>query len=262
MILENPALQLAIGMQDILDILESTLKERNWTHFDVANLKLTYVPFYVFNYDTLVEKKAEGETYSQGFSGLMAMNAINGKLEPTLTQIMGEQPVNYEREISHDMQYEMMNPSILGDEVKESARIKLAGQFNVGKDSMSISGVRLVYWPIWKVFVTLPNKRIQKMEVEAVAGYPLNVEEVPEREKTWMEVTGETLAKLKTPGGWAELSKTAITATAGAVSSGVKNQAQSNPFSKLTAWLIHSKYGRYTLAGLAIIIAIFVLVGR
>ncbi|MEM0372282.1 MAG: hypothetical protein QXO69_00345 [archaeon] len=257
MILENPALQLSVGMQDILDILESTLKERNWTHFDVANLKLTYVPFYVFNYDTLVEKKVESDTYSQGFSGLMAMNAVTGKLEPLLTQILSEQPVNYEREISHDLQYEMQNPAILGDEVKESARLKLAGQFNVGKDSMSISGVRLVYWPIWKVFVTLPNKRIQKMEVEAVAGYPLNVEEVPEREKTWMEVTSETLAKLKTPQGWAELSKTAIKTTAAAVTSGAKNQPRGeSSLSKLVAWLIHSKNGRYALIGIIAIIVI------
>lgn len=258
MILENPALTLNIGMQDILSILESTLKERNWTKFELANIKLTYVPYYIFNYDTLVEQEMQGQTFSQGFSGLMAMNAVSGKLEPLLTQIMEEQPIDKEREISHELQYEMQSPSIKGEEVKNTAQIKLAGQFNVGKNSLAISGVMLVYWPIWKIFVTLPNKKIQRIMIEAVSGYPMNIEEVPEREKTWMEVTGDTLQKLKTPSGWAELSKTAITTVGESVSSKPK-EGESNFFGGLLEWMMHSKSGKYILLGIIIIIAIFLL---
>ena len=133
MILENPALTLSIRTKDVTEILEGVLKERNWNHFELANLKLAYVPFYIFNYDTLVEQEMQGQTYSQGFSGLMAMNAITGKLEPLLTQIMEEQPVDYEREISHELKYEMQSPAISMQEVKDTANIKLAGQFNVEK---------------------------------------------------------------------------------------------------------------------------------
>ncbi|MFH0986825.1 MAG: hypothetical protein V1911_02120 [Candidatus Micrarchaeota archaeon] len=216
MILENPALVLNIGMKDIMEILESTLKEKNWRNFDMANMKLVYVPYYIFNYDTLVEQKMQDQTFSQGFSGTMAMHAVSGKLEPLLIEVMEKQPVNYEREVSHDLKFEAQKAAINMAEVKDTAKIKLAGQFNVGKDSMATSGFRLVYWPVWVVFVTLPNKKIQKMEVEAVSGYPMNIEEVPERELTWVEVTQDTIEKMKTAQGWAELSKTAASAVGGA----------------------------------------------
>jgi hypothetical protein len=252
MILENPALTLSIGAQDILEILEETLKERNWQKFDVANLKLTYVPYYIFNYDTLLEKTIEGDTMSQGFSGLMAMNAVTGKLEPSLTEIMEKQPVNYEREISHELQYEMQQPSILGDEIKQVAGIKLAAEFSVGKSALAISGIRLVYWPIWKVFVTLNSKKIQKIEVEAVNGMPMNIEEVPEREKTWMEVTSETIGKLKTPEGWAELSSVALKTTSQVVSAGTKKATEN----KGIIDYLKTKSGIYAIIGVLIIVLI------
>lgn len=258
MILENPALALNIDMQSILEILESTLKERNWEHFELANLKLTYVPYYIFNYDTLIEQKIEEQTFSEGFSGLMAMNAINGKLEPLLTQIMNDQPVDYEREISHEMQYEMLNPAISMQEVKDTCKIKLAGQFKVGKDSLAVSGFRLVYWPVWKVFVTLPSKKVQRIEVEAVSGYPMNIEEVPEREKTWMEVTSDTLKELKTAKGWVNLSKTTIQTTGSAIKT--VGEKSSGPVSTITQWLFYTKNGRYVLLGLLAIIAILIFV--
>lgn len=252
MILENPALKLNIGMQDILEVLESTLKEKNWEHFELANLKLTYIPFYIFNYDTLIEQKIEEQTLSEGFNGLMAMNAITGKLEPLLTQIMNEQAVDYEKKIEHELQYEMQNPSILGDEAKQTAKLRLAGQFKVGKDSLAISGMRLVYWPIWKIFVTLSNKRVQRIEVEAVSGYPMNIEEVPEREKTWMEVTGDTLKELKTAKGWAKLSKTTLKTTGAAVQS--VGEKSKGPITKMFNWLLYTKIGRYVLIGFFILL--------
>ena len=107
MLLEYPALSLSIGVQDILSILEDTLKEKNWKNIELANLKLLYTPFYLFNYDTLVEVEMEGRTVSRGFSGLMALNGVTGELEPLLTEIMEKQPVSYEKEISHDLKHEV-----------------------------------------------------------------------------------------------------------------------------------------------------------
>ena len=257
MILENPALTLSIKTKDVTEVLEGVLKERNWKHFELANLKLVYVPFYIFNYDTLVEQEVQGQTYSQGFSGLMAMNAITGKLEPLLTQVMEQQPVDYEREISHDLKYEMQNPAISMKEVKETANIKLAGQFNVGKDSMAVAGFRLVYWPIWRIFVTLPSKAIQKIEIEGVSGYPMNIEEVPEREKTWIEVTEETLDSLKTAKGWADLTKKAVQVTATGLKG--KKEGSGSKASSLITWLFKTKTGLYSLVAIAVLIAIILL---
>ncbi len=258
MILESPALVLNIRMQDVLDILESTLEERNWLHFDLVNMKLQYVPYYLFNYDVLLEQKVQDQTFSQGFSGLMAMNAIDGKLEPVLTQIIEQQPVDYERKISHDLKFEVMQPALRGDEAKKTAVLKLAGQFNVGKDNVAVTGFRMVYWPIWKVFVTLPNKKIQRILIDGVAGYPLNIQEVPEREPTWIEITQETFEKLKTPSGWAELSKKAFKVTA-SVFKGATGKKEKSKAGSASAWLFHSKYGRWTLLAVLILILILVL---
>jgi len=253
-LLPHPALTLNIGVQDILGILEDILKEKNWTNFEVANLKLVYTPYFLFNYDTLVEADIGGQAYSQGFSGLMAMNAVTGELEPTLTQIMESQPVSYEKEPSHDLQYELETPVFSNEEVKEAAKLKMAGQFNLPRKAVSITGIRVIYWPTWKVFVSLP-RRTQRMDVDAVSGFPLNFEQVPTREKTWLEVSKETIGKMKTPGGWAEISKKAV---AGAAKGGKVAAKGGSGAGGTLDWLIHSNTGRYALLAMLGLIVVIV----
>jgi hypothetical protein len=248
MLLENPALVLNIGVQDILGILEKTLREKNWRQFELANLKLTYQPYYIFNYDVLIEQEVEGQPFSQSTSGITALNAVTGRVEPTIAEILEKQPVNYEKEIAHDLQYELLNPAITREELTDASKVKLAAQFNVKKENIAVSGFRLVYWPIWRIFVSLPEKT-QKVEIDAVAGYPLNFEEVPEKEVGWIEITQDMLEKMKSPAGWAELAKmTGKTVTAGAKTVVTKEKQPAAP--KTTGavyWLAHTKKGRYTL---------------
>lgn len=262
MLLEHPALKLTVGVQDIITVIEDLLREKNWKKFELMNFKLVYVPMYVFNYDVLMEQDVQGQTFSQGFSGTMALNAVDSKLEPVVTEILEKQPVEYEKDISHDFEYELEKPAITREELKDTCQIKMAGKFNVSKSSIAASGFRLVYWPIWRVFVTLP-KRIQKINIEAVSGYTLNIEEVPEKEKTWMEVTADTVDMLKTPGGWMKLTKSA----AGMATAGLKKGAHAaartssgaagNPaLSRLAYWLLHNRNGQYTLLAMALLIFI------
>lgn len=258
MILENPAPVVNIGVQDILGILERTLHEKNWRNFELANLKLVYMPHYIFNYDILIAQEVEGQTFSQGSSGIMAMNGLNGKLEPLLNQLMEEQPINYEKEITHDLQYEIQAPAVKEKEVHDSAALKLAGQFSVKKENVSISGVRLVYWPVWRIFVSLP-KKTQRVDIEAVAGVTLNYEEVPAREKGWIEVTKDTLGKMKSAKGWSELSKGAARAGKGTMKAAItKSPEQGSKSQGAVHWLIHSKSGQYTLI-LIILLALVLL---
>jgi len=263
MLLEHPALKLTVGVQDIINIIEALLREKNWKKFELMNFKLVYTPMYVFNYDVLMEQDVQGQTYSQGFSGTMALNAVNSKLEPVVTEILEKQPVEYEKDISHDFEYELEKPAITRDELKDTCQIKMAGKFNVGKEAIAASGFRLIYWPVWRVFVTLP-KRIQKINIEAVSGYTLNIEEVPEKEKTWMQVTEETIDLLKTPEGWMKLSKSAASMAASglrrgasAAAEGAAKTTESRSLSGLLHWLLHNRNGQYTL--LALILLIFIL---
>jgi len=265
MLLEYPALTLSIGVQDILGILEDTLKEKNWKNFELANMKLLYTPYYLFNYDTLVEVEMEGRRYSQGFSGLMAMNAVTGELEPLLTDIMEKQPVSYEKEISHDLKYEVEPLAMSKKEVADAARVKIAGQFNLGKQDISVSGFRVVYWPVWRVFIQLPKPQgVQRMDVDAVSGYPLNFEQVPIREKGWLEVTSDTLAKMKTTKGWSELGKGVATAAARTASKGVRGSGgegeegmSGEGCGGTLGWLMHSKMGIYSIILIIVLIVVF-----
>jgi len=259
MVLENPALVLSVRVQDILSILESILKERNWKDFELANLKLVYTPFYLFNYDILVESDKDGQSSSEGTSGLMAINAVNGKLEPLLVDIIEKQSVAYEKEISHDVQYEVEAIALTKEEVKDSGRVKLAAQLGLKKENVTISGVRAIYWPIWFIFVEL-SSMVQKVEVDGVTGTPLNIEEVPEREKGWLEVTADTLTKMKSPRGWAELGGTVASAAGGRLKSGVSKAGEQakpgTPTHNTLRWFVTTKMGMYTL----ILILLLILV--
>ncbi len=265
MLLEHPALKLSIGVQDILEVIEAVLREKNWRKFELMNFKLVYTPIYVFNYDILMEQDVQGQTYSQGMSGNMALNALTSKLEPVLTEIMEKQPVDYEKEISHDFDYDLEKSAITKEELHETCKIKLAGQYNVGKESVATSGFRIVYWPIWRVFVTMP-KRIQRIQVDAVSGQTLNIEEVPEKEKSWIEVTQDTVEKMKTPQGWMELTKQAadltakgIKATAHVASKSSAKAADGAAGSNFMNWLFHTKNGMYTLVGMLLLIVVLIL---
>jgi hypothetical protein len=253
MVLENPALSLSVRVQDILSILESILKERNWKEFELANLKLVYTPFYFFNYDIIIED----DKGSQGTSGMMALNAVNGKLDSSLLSIIEKQPVSYEREISHDIQYEIEPVAITKDEVKEAGRVKIAGQLGIKKDNVAVSGVRMVYWPIWRIYVEIAGM-VQKVEVEGVNGYPLNIEEVPEKEKGWLEVTADTLEKMKSPSGWAQLGG-AFTSVAGSKLKGGASTAASevisaSPVHHTIKWFTTTKMGIYSIILLLILL--------
>lgn len=254
MILDNPALALNINVQDLNSIIEKTLRERNWKSFEMMDIKLVYTPFYLFNYDVLLEQKVEQQTYSQGSSGVSAINAITGRLEPFLVEIMNRQPVKYEKDITHGLQFDVEQAAIRQAELQDTCKIKMAGQFSVGKEAIAVSGFRLIYWPVWKVFVTLPNN-IQRMEVDAVAGYTLNLEEVPKREIGWIEVTAETINKLKTPEGWKELTKTALSVTTAGFKGAAGKEAKGKA-GGVSYWLFHTRMGRYTILFLIILILV------
>ena len=260
MALENPALALTVKVQDILYILEGILKQRNWKDFELASIKLVYTPFHIFNYDVLVEDK-DSQT-SQGTSGVMAINAVNGRLDPELVDIIEKQPVTYEKEISHDVQYEVAPTAISREELKETGRVKLAAQLGVKKENVSVSGIRTVYWPVWTVFAELTGM-IQKIEVDGVTGIPLNIEEVPTREKGWLEVTADTLQKMKSPSGWAELGGAAATAAGGRLASGAEKAGEQtkpgSPAHHTMKWFVTTKIGMYSLVLLLILILVVYL---
>lgn len=259
--LDNPAVSLRIQFKDIMDILSDILEERNWKKFDTSNIELEYRPFYIFNYDVLVEQDVGGRQVSEGFSGKTALNARDPDLEPLLIQIMDNQRIEFEKEISTEVDYDIKKPLISEDELKETCTMKLASQFNVSKDNVSTSAFRLVYWPFWVIFVSIPGEGTQKLLVDGFSGYPVNAEQVPEREKGWVEVSKETFQKLKSPKGWGELSKTAAKTTAGGVKTAVEKGGEEAKGAGAAHWLFRTKTGQYTVILLVLLLLILFFFG-
>ncbi|MFW5902661.1 MAG: hypothetical protein ACOCTT_02130 [archaeon] len=259
--LDSPTASLSIQFSDVMEILESVLEEKYWKDFDSSSVELDFVPFYIFNYDVLVEQEIRGEKVSQGFSGKTSLNAVEADIEPMVTGIMDNQPVKFKKEIEVD--YDMYNvntPAISEDELKRTCEIKLAAQYNVSREDVATSAFRLVYWPIWTIFVKIPGSGVHKLQIDGVRGQPINIEEVPEREKGWVEVSKDTLSKLKSPKGWGEMGvKAARTAAGGVKSTASSGENSGSGTLGLISWLFKTKAGRYTIILLIFLIVIFFL---
>jgi len=206
LILDKPALVLRYLVDDVVETVDKSLRSKRWTDFEISSLKLYYLPFYVFNYDVLVEQELQGQTFSQGFSGTMAMDASSGKLQPMITELLDRQPVSFEKKVSHDLKFIAVPPAIKADEAKETAARRLAGKFGVGEESVKTSGFRIIYWPVWRVFVSMPAG-FYKLDVDGFSGVILNESEIPIKEKTWKDMLKETVDLMKSPKGWAVLLK-------------------------------------------------------
>ncbi len=206
MILDKPALVLRYTVDDVVEAVDRSLRRRGWKEFEISSLKLYYLPFYIFNYDVLVEQSVQGQTFSQGFSGTMAMDAVSGKLQPLITELLDSQPVSFEKKVSHDIQFTPVTPALKPDEAKRTAARQLAGKFGIGAESVETAGFRIIYWPVWRVFVSMPAG-FYKLDVDGFSGVILNEGEIPVREKTWKDVMAETIDLMKTPKGWAVLLK-------------------------------------------------------
>lgn len=256
--LDAPALQLRIETKDALGILESILKERHWRDFELADLSLFYVPYWFFNYD--VYREVEGK--SESFSSQMCLNAVTGELEPMIAQVTKEIPVERSKEITHDTAYKVKHSTVREDEVKEIAAIKIAGQVGIPKSNVTISGVTMVYIPVYLIWVTL-KAGYRHVELDGVSGSPLNIEDVPERERGFMEVTKDMIDDLKTPQGWVDYSKVAFHWGLGVTTDVTKRAAAGVGKSAgegTIRWLLTTKYGRYTLFFIIIVVLLILLV--
>ncbi len=255
MFLDNPSLQLSISTSDLPGIIKAILKDRHWKKFDVANVKLVYVPHWFFNFDIYYESPEGVETYSSQ----MALNAVTGELNPIIIEILKEIPVEKTKEIPKDAEVEPT--AISKEEAKEVSNIKIAGQLKIPKDKITTYGFRLVYVPIYRTWVTL-GKRIQRIDIDGISGSPMNIQEVPEKERGILEITADTLEALKTPKGWIDYSKKAgawITEIAKATGGAIAGQFRKGG---LINWLLTTKSGQYTLLTIIVLILIYLVLKK
>jgi hypothetical protein len=211
MILSLPTYKLRIRLNDALGILDGIMKEKHWRKFDVASIKLVYEPYWLFNYDVYLEMKDQVKgTVSQTFGARMALNGVTGDLAPEIVRVIESQPVETEKQISHSIEFDVEKLSIKEEEIKNVAKVKIAGQVGIGKEGVVVSGLRAIYLPVWRVFASIKGKGTYRIDIDGLMGLPYNYQQVPERERGVLEITQETLEELKNPAAWGKYAKKAI----------------------------------------------------
>lgn len=193
-ILDAPALKPVLTPEVALGVVQKEVRRRGWKKFDVASIRLVYTPFYTFSSDIMAEGAAAP-------SAKAAINANSGELND-LVPFLLERPLEKVRESEAGSEVE--TTSISAQEVKETASVKVAASVGVKRDLVAISAVSKLYVPTYRIWVNVADDTY-RVEIDAAVGAAKGFESIPVREKGWGEVTEETVAKMKSPAGWAEL---------------------------------------------------------
>ena len=88
------------------------------------------------------------------------------------------------------------------------------------------------------------------IDLDGISGSPINIKEVPTKERGIIEITADTMVDLTTPEGWKDYSKKAFK-WGGGVASGMAPK-----ISNLLGWMISTRAGQIT--GLFIIAVILI----
>src|SRR3989338_1836318 len=211
--LDAPAFSLSVDMDQALLVLKKRVQKKHWKDFQTGTIKLSYVPYFVFNYTVFSETpEKEGKQVVSEQTGKRAMNANTASFLEIMTYILEEIATTQEKEPSHSYNVELDPPDITKQEASEVAKTKIAAEFQVPRNSVIISGITQYYLPTWRVWVTVGKKEkdqeTYRLDIEGVLGTIINEEKVPSRERGMLEVSVSTLAGLQNPENWADYAKT------------------------------------------------------
>ncbi|NYZ78018.1 hypothetical protein H0N96_01280 [Candidatus Micrarchaeota archaeon] len=211
MMLDAQAFQTVLTPEAALGIIQKTVAQKGWKKSEVTDIKLIYSPYWLFSFDVIA---VQGPSPS----GKTALNAYTGDLND-FVPILFERPLKKTRTTAEGVEAEVEPTSIDPREAKSVAQSKVAAHVGLKPENISVSAFTKYYIPFYRIWIDVAGDSY-KIDVDACLGAPLGLEQVPERPKTWEEATGETLQKLKTPKGWAELSGKALGAGGTAAASG------------------------------------------
>ncbi|HII39159.1 TPA: hypothetical protein HA318_04130 [Candidatus Micrarchaeota archaeon] len=195
MLLDATTFGLVLTPEAALGVVQRVVTSKGWKKYDVSDIKLVYVPFYVFSFDI-----SAGE---QSPSGKAALNAFSGDLSEFVPMLL-DRPLKKTRSTAENLEAEVEASAVSMQEAKPTAQAKVASQVGAQKDAVTISAVNKFYVPFFRVWVNVANDTF-RLDVDASLGFPLGAEAIPGRPKGWNEATSETLEKMKSPAGWLEL---------------------------------------------------------
>jgi hypothetical protein len=235
MLLDADAIEVQLTPEQALSATQSAITAKRWRKYEIAGIRLVYTPFWVFSYDCFSEQGT--------YSARAALNAYTGELSDAITQLLDKPQKKSRSAAQHD--FETEPGAVTAQEAKQSAVIKLAGRLGIEKEDVTASGFYRLYYPFWRVWVDV-EKETYKIDIDAAYGTPFGFENVPERKLGWGEAAGETVKKLQSPQGLAELTTKSADAVAKAATG-----KESKGF---LAWLLGTSEGRKVLLLVVVIV--------
>lgn len=224
------ALRLGFTMEDVKSEIESMLKAKHWSSkgMDLAPT-LVYIPHYVFHYSAFSEDDVseggdggedeieEGEIVSKKGGkaskavvsdiqhGTYSIDAASGELETDLGEYFETADLGPFEEPGEEASFERdtQKPKLSFKEAERLAQLKTAKELGVPKNNVEVSSMRLVYFPIWRVSVSVAKGEFD-VDFSGVDGEVLSDEDIPERDKGHGELAGEAVSELSSPNKWVE----------------------------------------------------------
>ena len=208
MFLSKPCFPVSFSKEELDGLVKEAWGGKHWRYFKTVSPTLLFEPYYFFSYDVFFEKKQE-ETgalvVSDTQAGSMALNAVSGEFDEELSALAeSEEPeILKASPVPEGVETEIERVGLSEQEVKRIAPMRLAAKLEVSKSNVEISGIKLAFVPFWRVKVEIGGKAFE-LVVNAVNGEIASEDEIPYREKSLLELTGETLSELKSPNAWVE----------------------------------------------------------
>jgi len=213
-ILDAVALEAKLTPEAALSIVQKSLAQKGWKKHEVADIKLVYTPFWTFSFDVVTGGQGPTPT------GRTALNAFSGELND-LVPIILDRPIKRSKTAQEGAEVE--STSVSQHEAKDTAAMKIAAHVGgITKDMIAVSALNKIYVPFYRVWVNVADDTY-KIEVDAAMGAPMGLDDIPTRQKGWDEATSETIDRMKSPKGWAELGAKTAGVAVGATKPGGEN---------------------------------------
>jgi hypothetical protein len=202
MILDAIALQPVLTPEAALGVLEKELKRKKQPKAEITDVRLVYTPFWIFSFDVAV---AAAGAQGPAPTGKTSLNAYSGEINDFVPMLVGR-PLKKARSTPEGAECEVEPTAIGAEEVKETARAKIAAQLGVAKDSVVVSAFTKYYVPFYRVWLDVGLDSFQ-VDVDACLGAPLGAEAIPGARKGFTEEMTASLKGVASPGGLAEAAK-------------------------------------------------------
>ncbi len=193
--LDAPGLKMELTPEAAIGIVQKEVQRKGWKKLDLSDIITVYTPFYIFSFDVIAEGGAP--------PGKAALNANTGEINEFAPAIL-ERPIKREKKTPEGMDVEVEPTNIKESEVEKVATVKIANMLGAKRENIVISAVSKIYIPFFRLWVDVAGDSF-KFEIDGCLGYPTGGDVIPARQKDWAESTGDTMDKMKSPTGIAQL---------------------------------------------------------